>query len=157
MIPFHWKGNSMFENKRIAVLGAGKMGEALITGMLDAGIVSKKQFIATAAHNERLEILRKKLGIETTLVQQGSRSKSASRVVVPEAAGRGRSDAPGCRRSDAEPRCHFRCGKRHLEIHGKYSRQARAGHSHHAQYAMLHQKGNDGDGSRQSMRLTEHM
>ena len=38
----------MFENKRVAVLGAGKLGEALITGMLDAGIVSKKQFIATA-------------------------------------------------------------------------------------------------------------
>jgi pyrroline-5-carboxylate reductase len=57
----------MFENKRIAVLGAGKLGEALISGMLDAGIASKKQFIATAAHQERLEILKKKLGIETTL------------------------------------------------------------------------------------------
>ena len=48
----------MFENKRVAVLGAGKMGEALITGMLDAGIVSKKQFIATAGHSERLEVLK---------------------------------------------------------------------------------------------------
>jgi pyrroline-5-carboxylate reductase len=57
----------MFENKRIAVLGAGKMGEALITGMLDAGIVSKKQFIATAGHGERLEVLKQKFGIETTL------------------------------------------------------------------------------------------
>jgi pyrroline-5-carboxylate reductase len=57
----------MFENKKIAVLGAGKLGEALITGMLDAGIVSKKQFIATAAHAERLDVLKKKLGIETTL------------------------------------------------------------------------------------------
>jgi len=57
----------MFDNKRIAVLGAGKLGEALISGMLDAGIVSKKQFIATAAHKERLEQLHGKLGIETTL------------------------------------------------------------------------------------------
>ena len=57
----------MFDNKRIAVLGAGKLGEALITGMLDAGIVNKKQFIATAAHAERLEQLRKKLDIETTI------------------------------------------------------------------------------------------
>ncbi len=57
----------MFENKRIAVLGAGKLGEALIAGMLDAGIVSKKQFIATAAHKERLDTLKKKFGIETTL------------------------------------------------------------------------------------------
>jgi len=57
----------MFDNKRIAVLGAGKLGEALITGMVDAGIAAKRQFIATAAHNERLEVLKKKLGIETTL------------------------------------------------------------------------------------------
>jgi pyrroline-5-carboxylate reductase len=67
MIFFCLEGNCMFENKRIAVIGAGKLGEALITGMLDAGIVSKKQFIATAAHAERLEQLRTKLGIETTL------------------------------------------------------------------------------------------
>lgn len=57
----------MFENKKIAVLGAGKLGEALITGMIDAGVVSKKQFIATAAHRERLEQLRSKLDVETTL------------------------------------------------------------------------------------------
>jgi pyrroline-5-carboxylate reductase len=57
----------MFENKKIAVLGAGKLGEALITGMLDAGIVAKSQFIATAAHAERLEQIRARLGVETTL------------------------------------------------------------------------------------------
>ncbi len=57
----------MFENKKIAVLGAGKLGEALISGMLDAGIVKKEQFIATAAHQERLDQIQKNLGIETTL------------------------------------------------------------------------------------------
>src|SRR2546421_3948810 len=67
MNSFQWEGMGMFENKRIAVLGAGKLGEALITGMLDAGIVSKKQFIATAGHRERLEQLRTKLDVETTL------------------------------------------------------------------------------------------
>jgi pyrroline-5-carboxylate reductase len=67
MIRFHWEGIDMFENKRIAVLGAGKLGEALITGMIDAGIASKKQFIATAAHQQRLDILKDKLGVETTL------------------------------------------------------------------------------------------
>ncbi len=67
MISFHLEGNAMFENKRIAVLGAGKLGEALITGMIEAGIVSKKQFIATAAHKERLGILKKKLDVEATL------------------------------------------------------------------------------------------
>src|SRR5437867_6643459 len=66
----------MFDNKRIAVLGAGKLGEALITGMLDAGIASKKHFIATAAHQERLEILKKKLGVETTLSNSEAVRKS---------------------------------------------------------------------------------
>src|SRR5262245_52146076 len=67
MNPFDWEGTGMFENKRIAVLGAGKLGEALITGMVDAGIASRKQFVATAAHEERLDVLKKKLGIEGTL------------------------------------------------------------------------------------------
>src|SRR5688500_18840650 len=57
----------MFENKKVAVLGAGQLGEALITGMLDARIESKNEFIATAAHAERLETLKKRLRIETTL------------------------------------------------------------------------------------------
>ena len=71
----------MFENKRIAVIGAGKLGEALITGMLDAGIVSKKQFIATAAHAERLDHLRTKLGIETTL-SNGEAVRKANLVLL---------------------------------------------------------------------------
>ena len=57
----------MFENKKIAVIGAGKLGEALISGMIDAGIVRKEQFIATAAHRERIDHIGKKLGIATTL------------------------------------------------------------------------------------------
>ena len=57
----------MFRNKKIAVIGAGKLGEALITGMIDAGIVRKEQFIATAAHRERLDQIEKKTGVSTTL------------------------------------------------------------------------------------------
>lgn len=57
----------MFEKTKIAVIGAGKLGEALISGMIDAGIVKKDQFIATAAHRERLDQLKKKIGVKTTL------------------------------------------------------------------------------------------
>ena len=57
----------MFADKKIAVLGAGKLGEALITGLIEAGLVGREQFIATAAHNERLEQLREKLQIAVTL------------------------------------------------------------------------------------------
>jgi len=57
----------MFEDKKIAVLGAGKLGEALITGLIETGLVRKEQFIATAAHAERLQQVSGKLGIPTTL------------------------------------------------------------------------------------------
>ena len=57
----------MFGNTRIAVIGAGKLGEALIGGMLDAGIIKKDKFIATAAHRERLDQIQKKFGVKVTL------------------------------------------------------------------------------------------
>ena len=57
----------MLAKTKIAVIGAGKLGEALIAGMMDAGIVKKDQFIATAAHRERLDFIQKKLGVKVTL------------------------------------------------------------------------------------------
>ena len=57
----------MLDNSKIAVLGAGKLGEALITGLIEAGIARKPQFIATAGHQERLDQLRHRLGVDTTL------------------------------------------------------------------------------------------
>jgi len=66
----------MFKDRKIAVLGAGKLGEALITGLVEAGLVGKEQFIATAAHKERLERLHSKLGVETTLSNQDAVRRS---------------------------------------------------------------------------------
>src|SRR4030095_4930875 len=57
----------MLAKTKIAVIGAGKLGEALIAGMMDAGVEKKDQFIATAAHRERLDLLQKTLGVKTTL------------------------------------------------------------------------------------------
>ena len=70
----------MFDNKKIAVIGAGKLGEALITGMIDAGIVKKGQFIATAAHRERLDVIGKKLGVKTSL--SNSEAVRSSQIVL---------------------------------------------------------------------------
>ncbi|HVS62515.1 MAG TPA: pyrroline-5-carboxylate reductase [Thermoanaerobaculia bacterium] len=53
--------------RRIAVLGAGKMGETLIRGMLSAGATSADRIVATAAHQPRLDDLARRLGIATTL------------------------------------------------------------------------------------------
>jgi pyrroline-5-carboxylate reductase len=70
----------MFRNKKIAVLGAGKLGEALITGMIDAGIVRKNQFVATAAHRERLDQIEAKIGVATTL--SNGEAVRKSRIVL---------------------------------------------------------------------------
>jgi pyrroline-5-carboxylate reductase len=51
---------------RIAILGAGKAGEALIAGILSAGWRKPQEIVATARHEERLEALRERYGIEAT-------------------------------------------------------------------------------------------
>ena len=57
----------MLKDKKIAVIGAGKLGEAILGGLFDAGAVEPANVIATAAHQERLDVLRERFGIETTL------------------------------------------------------------------------------------------
>src|SRR2546425_10523167 len=52
---------------RIAVLGAGKIGESLVGGLIDSGLVARDQLVATAKHPERLEALQTRLRIETSL------------------------------------------------------------------------------------------
>jgi pyrroline-5-carboxylate reductase len=54
-------------SRRIAVLGAGKAGEALIAGLLSSGWRKPSEIAATARHRERLADLAERHGIETTL------------------------------------------------------------------------------------------
>jgi pyrroline-5-carboxylate reductase len=70
----------MLAKTKIAVIGAGKLGEALIAGMMDAGVVKKDQFIATAAHRESVDLLQKKLGVKTTL--SNGEAVRKSRIVL---------------------------------------------------------------------------
>ena len=65
LFTFTHLGDSMFENKKIVVLG-GAAGGALITGMLDTGIKLRSQFIVNSGSRQaRTDSAR--LGIETTL------------------------------------------------------------------------------------------
>jgi pyrroline-5-carboxylate reductase len=48
----------------IAILGAGKMGEALASGLLRAGVVSPDQIVAAARRPERADQLRDAYGID---------------------------------------------------------------------------------------------
>ncbi len=65
---------------RIAVLGAGKLGESLIGGLLDVGLVKPGQIVATARHQERLDDLSRRFRIDTTL--RNERAVRGASVII---------------------------------------------------------------------------
>jgi len=54
------------QNKTIAFIGAGNMGEALIRGLLAAGTVRPQQIMASDLKTDRLQLFSKAFGIRTT-------------------------------------------------------------------------------------------
>jgi pyrroline-5-carboxylate reductase len=54
-------------SRRICVLGAGKAGEALVAGLLSSGWAKPADIVATARHEERIDELSQRYGIEGTL------------------------------------------------------------------------------------------
>jgi len=69
----------MAGQQRIAVLGAGKMGEALLSGMLRAGR-PPGELIATERHPERAAMLRERYGVE--IVPNVDAVKSADTLML---------------------------------------------------------------------------
>src|SRR5260221_13312394 len=63
----------------IAILGAGKMGEALLSGMLRAG-VAPSGVIAAARRPERAEVLHDSYGIDVTTA--GEAADKADTLVI---------------------------------------------------------------------------
>lgn len=55
-----------FAAERVAVLGAGKMGETLLKALLGSGVVEPSRVTATARTPERLEQIASTLGVATT-------------------------------------------------------------------------------------------
>jgi pyrroline-5-carboxylate reductase len=53
--------------RRVAVLGAGTIGEALIAGLLSGGWREPGEIVATGRREERVEELRERLGVEAGL------------------------------------------------------------------------------------------
>ncbi len=53
--------------RRIAILGAGKMGETLMGGLIDAQVCAPGDITATARHQRRLDEVGERLGVHTTL------------------------------------------------------------------------------------------
>lgn len=58
---------SALRGRRVAVLGAGKMGETLVRALLDAGAVAADDVVATTAHAASLARLAERLPVATTL------------------------------------------------------------------------------------------
>lgn len=54
---------SDLSGKRIAVLGAGKLGGILLNGLLHKGLLSREGTVATVQHEERAKELSKKFGV----------------------------------------------------------------------------------------------
>src|SRR5438094_9185625 len=54
---------SDFAGKRVAVLGAGKMGGILLKALLEKGLLSPLATVATVQHEERARALEKKLNV----------------------------------------------------------------------------------------------
>jgi pyrroline-5-carboxylate reductase len=57
----------MAANRRIAILGAGKIGESLLAGLLSSGWRKPGDIVATGRRDERLKEVADRHGVETTL------------------------------------------------------------------------------------------
>jgi pyrroline-5-carboxylate reductase len=68
-------------SRRICVLGAGKAGEALVAGLLSSGWAKPEDIVATARHQERIDELGERYGIETTLDNTAA-ARDAQVVVI---------------------------------------------------------------------------
>ena len=64
------------QDKRIAFIGAGNMGEALIKGLLQTGQVRPEQVIATDIRTDRLDVIHKMYRIETLTHNEEAATKA---------------------------------------------------------------------------------
>ncbi len=60
----------MLKNKKLAVIGVGKLGEALISGLLKKGAVNASDICGTVGHEPSVQRVKDRLNIEVTLDNQ---------------------------------------------------------------------------------------
>jgi pyrroline-5-carboxylate reductase len=72
----------MPDERRVAVLGAGTLGEALIAGLLSGGWRAPAEIVATGRRQERVDELAERFGIETTLSNRDAVNGAALVVVA---------------------------------------------------------------------------
>ena len=72
----------MLESKRIAILGAGNIGAALIGGILKGGVAGREHLIATVRTRERAEELETKYSITVTAGGNREAAQAADLIVL---------------------------------------------------------------------------
>src|SRR5450830_839670 len=88
------------DERRIAVIGTGKIGEALIKGLCASGWRQPSEIVATDVHSERLQAIKELCGVETSESNRDAKRRRADcdRRQAPRPAGA----LAGDRRSDFE-------------------------------------------------------
>src|SRR5215203_786463 len=71
----------MAANRRIAILGAGKIGESLLAGLLSSGWRKPGDIVVTGRREERLAELKERHGVEGTLSNEEAVA-GASLIVI---------------------------------------------------------------------------
>jgi len=72
----------MFENKKIGMIGCGKMGAILLQGILRRSLVSAGQILVADAVRERIEEIRK-AHPEMVAEENGNLARQADILIVP--------------------------------------------------------------------------
>ena len=68
--------------RRIAILGGGKIGESLLSGLLSAGWRKPEEIVVTGRRQERIDELGERYGVETTLSNTEAVSGAAFIVIA---------------------------------------------------------------------------
>ncbi|GAH75901.1 unnamed protein product, partial [marine sediment metagenome] len=55
----------MLTNKKVAIIGVGKIGETLLNGMIKNNLVKKENLTGSTAQEEHAQEINKKYGIKT--------------------------------------------------------------------------------------------
>ncbi len=72
----------MVEPRKIAILGAGRIGEALVSGLLSSGWREAGEISATARRAERVAELRERYGVDATLSNTDAATGAALVVIA---------------------------------------------------------------------------
>jgi pyrroline-5-carboxylate reductase len=72
----------MVDSRKVAILGAGRIGEALISGLLSSGWREPGEIAATARRAERVEELRERHGVAATLSNHDAAAGAALVVIA---------------------------------------------------------------------------